>query len=212
MHHLGGMTKSFKKSWGVGLLLLAGAYFFIVYVLPVLPPSTEGASASEGCIRPQRNLIAKGLNPDGKFWTVTATVRNNGGCDAWLLGFEFVPSGSSAGSWKGAWTIPAGGHLSKGFTISAQDDVEGTQRAFSGIAGVRAGAIAVSTSGGEEFTIHPKLPREQLRKRFVWLRNVKYFIRFYPPGQHVKIAKVLNSRGEVISRAAAFEGEFEGRM
>lgn len=172
--------------------------------------SPRGASVSRRCMDRQQHLVAKGESPTGSPWTATASISNNGSCNAWLVGMEFVPFGAPAGRWKGAWGIPAGSHLPDRFTIGALDEGSGSERSFSGVAGARVRSIAVTTSTGEHFTIHPKLPPPKLRKRFVWLRNMRYFIRYYPVGQHVKIAKLLNSRGEVIYIARGAEGEFDG--
>jgi hypothetical protein len=208
------MTKSLRTRWGIALLGLASVYFVLVYILPMLPASTQGASATAigTCIHRQQHLIANGRSPSGKHWTVTATIRNDGSCDAWFFGMGFAPSGTSAGSWSGGWRIPAGGHLSTNFTIGAQDEAEGPERAFSGTAGVTVKTVVLTTSNGKRLRFHPKLPSERLRKRFVWLRNVRYFLRYYPTGQHVKTAMLLNSRGALIYTEHGEEGEFDGPM
>jgi hypothetical protein len=183
-----------------------GLYFLLgltsVYLLLVAP-------AFGACIHRQHHLIAQGPSPSGKRWTVTAMIHNNGSCEAWLLGIDVRPSGTPRGSSSWGWSIQAGGHLSNGFTISARDENDGSVRTFYGAAGERVRTIVLMMSNGENLTIHPKLPRMQFRKRFVWLRNMRYFVRYYPPGHHVRAATLLNSRGEVIEKRGGEEGSFD---
>jgi hypothetical protein len=70
--------------------------------------------------------------------------------------------------------------------------------------------IVLTTNKGSHVTIHPKLPPRRLRKRFIWLRNMRYFIRYYPPGQHVRVARLFNSQGDLLYKARGWEGGFEG--
>jgi hypothetical protein len=135
------------------LLVLASASI----VLPVAP----GFGA---CIHRQHHLIAKGPSPSGKQWRVTATIHNNGSCRARLFQMDFRPSGTLRGSSSWGWSIPAGGHLSDKFTISAQDDSAGPKRAFYGTAGARVRTIVLTTSTGERLTVHPNLPPRPLRE------------------------------------------------
>ncbi len=211
MHYSVDMSTK-RMRWGIALLAIAGVYFLLVYVVPIFPASTRDATAFGGCIHRQQHLIAKGQSPSGGVWTVGATIQNNGSCSDWRLGMEFDPSGASRGRWSGAWGIPSGGHLSASFTIGAQDEAAGTERAFSGVVGVRVKTLALTTSSGERFTIHPKLPPKRLLKRFVWLRNLRYFVRYYPTGQPLKSARLLNSRSEVIYVARGEEGGFNGPL
>jgi hypothetical protein len=39
---------------------------------------------------------------------------------------------------------------------------------------------------------------------------MRYFIHYYPPGQHVKVARLLNSQGELLYKARGLEGGFDG--
>lgn len=192
------------------LLSIAGVYLLLVYVVPAISASGQPKSAAGTCIHHQHRLIAKGRSPGDKRWTVTGTIRNSGSCGYWLLGMNFVFSGPNAGAWRGAWGISAGGHLSDSFTISAQDETESSEQVFSGVVGSRVKTILLTISNGERLVIHPKLPRQRLRKRFVWLRSMRYFVRYYNTGQHVKVARLLNSQGEIIFMARGEEGVFEG--
>jgi hypothetical protein len=191
------------------LLVAAIAYVVPTYVLPSASASRDGATESEGCIDSDRQLIATGQGPTGRQWTVTGDVRNNDGCDSWLLGMQFLPLGIYPGSWEGAWAIPADGHLPPGFRIGARDDAHRQGRAFSGVVGERVHSIVLTMSTGEHLKIRPKLPMEQLRNRFVWLQGMRYFVSFYPSGRRVRLAELFNSSGELVGTIRGQEGAFE---
>ena len=210
MRYIMNVQKSSRIRWSLLLLILASAYFLVVYVLQADPASLRAEPTSGTCIHHQRHLIAKGRTSEEKPWTVMATIRNNGSCNYWLLGMEFFPSGTYAGSWRGAWGIPAGGHLPQSFTISAQDESEGSKRAFSGVVSARVKAVVLTMSNNARFTIHPKLPPLRLRERFVWLRNMRYFMYLYPAGKNVKTVTLLSGCGKVIEKLSGLEGGFEG--
>lgn len=210
MRYPAGMHKSPRVQWGFLLLGLASTYFLLTYVLPAVSSSSQGVPASGTCIHRQHHLIAKGRSPGDRRWTVTGTIRNSGSCGYWLFGMNFVFSGPNAGAWRGAWGILAGGHLSNSFTIGAQDETESSEQVFSGVVGSRVKTILLTISNGDRLVIHPKLPRQRLRKRFVWLRSMRYFVHYYNTGQHVKVARLLNSQGEIIFTARGEEGVFEG--
>ena len=206
------MLKSSGTRWGLLLVALASVYLLVVYVLQANPARSQLDSSSGTCVQSQRQLIAQGHSPAGKPWTVTGTIRNDGSCGAWLFGVDFVPYGTRAGSWSSAWRIRAGGHTSDSFVVTAQDEVKDSERAFSGVSGARIRTVEVITSSGEHLMIHPKLPPNRLRKRFVWLRNVRYFMRYYPTGQHAKVTKFFDSHGKLIDTVRGEEGAFNGPM
>lgn len=210
MRYSDGMLKSPGARWGFLLLTLGAIYFLVAYLLLADPATPQPDSSSGTCVQSQRHLVESGHSPAGAPWTVTATIRNTGGCKYWLFGMDFVPAGKSAGSWRGGWSIPPRGHLSDSFTIGARDEIEDSERAFSGASGARVKTIVLTTNTGERLTIHPKLPSERLRRQFVWLRNVRYFMRYYPVGQHAKVARLFDAQGKLIQKVRGEEGEFAG--
>jgi hypothetical protein len=177
-----------------------------------------------------RQPITHGNSPHGIPWTVTASLGDNGhNCSAWLLGFEFRPDRkpyshsweaeaerrnqmSMPGSFSWGWGIPAGGHLPNDFIISGRDDYEGTERVFAGAAGGSVKSITLTMSNGKHMVISPRSPSQALRQRFVWLRNLRYFVTYYPLGSHVQKVTVRSARGmftvtgnEVTGDEGAFE-------
>jgi hypothetical protein len=188
---------------GASLALLASA----VLVQMAMANSWEPLVA-EQCIHRQKHLVAGGRSPSGKRWTVTASVRNNGSCRTWLFSMDFRPSGTLRGSSRWSWRIPADGHLPMKFTINAQDESAGSGQAFYGAVGAHVKTIDLVMSKGEHTVVHPKLPPLALRKRFVWLRNVRYVLHYYAAGERVRIARLFDTRGGLIDVVRGSEGEF----
>jgi hypothetical protein len=188
--------------------VLVAALLMGTFIVHVLAASASESFAAERCTHPQKQLIAEGKSPSNKLWAVTAAVQNNGSCRTWLFSMDFRPSGGQRGSSRWAWRIPPGGHLSNKFTINAQDESAGSDRAFYGAVGARVRAIELIMNKGKRIVVHPKLPPLAMRERFVWLRNVRYVLRYYPAGEHVHVARLLNARGGLIDVARGSEGEF----
>jgi hypothetical protein len=197
-----------SRHLGPALLILVACLVAVSYAL-LRDGAADGAGSGGRCISDEREKLSSGTGPSGRPWRIIATVRNNNGCDAWLLGAEFVPSGSSPGSWRGAWAIPAGGHLSANFAISARDDAQVAGRSVSGITGADVQSIVFTSTKGKHLTAEPKLPPQSLRQNNVWLRNLRYVIAFYPSGESLKKAKLLDRNGEVLTVVRAAEGAFE---
>ncbi len=190
----------------IGVLL---AFLMSAVFVHFASASSQATFAAKRCIHPQKHLIAEGKNPNGKRWTVTGSVHDNGSCRSWLFSMDFRPSGTLKGSSRWGWRIPAGGHLSIKFTINAQDESAGSVRAFYGAVGKRVKTIDLTTSTEKHIIVHPKLPPPALRERFVWLRNVRYFVRYYPLGEQVGVARLLNAHGGLIGVVrGGSEGDF----
>lgn len=186
---------------------VATLYGIAVYAVPAL--SDPGDSSCISALRPQ---IAKGVNPAGDRWSIVGTLESDANCRGWLVGAEFRPSGTSAGSWAGAWGVPAGGHLSDGFTIGGQDESEGGVRAFSAVVGARIEAVVLQTAAGQRFKVPARLPSKGLRRKYVWLRNMRVVMAFYPLGSHVKTVKLLDAKGGTVYTARGSEGIFQGPL
>jgi hypothetical protein len=187
---------------GVLLAFLISAVFGHVAI-------ASSTLAAKQCIHPQKHLIAEGKNPNDKHWTVTGLIHDNGSCQSWLFSMDFRPSGTLKGSSRWGWRIPAGGHLSPEFTMNAQDESAGPIRVFYGAVGSRVKTIDLTTSTDKHIIVHPKLPPQALRERFVWLRNVRYIVRYYRPGEHVRAARLLNAQGGQIGVVrGGSEGDF----
>ena len=158
-----------------------------------------------------RQPVAHGDSPKGIPWTVAVSIRDNGrNCSSWLLGFEFRPDRKPyshsweeeidrhipmPGSFSWGWGIPAGGNLPNDFTISGQDAYEGTERVFAGAAGGGVKSITLTMSNGRHVAVRPRLPSLALRRRFVWLRNLRYFVSYYSLGSNVQEATVRSAKG-----------------
>lgn len=200
------------------------ACFLMANILNVRP---WAQSDQEAPTCKHRQPIAHGDSPNGIPWTVTVSIRDNGrNCSAWLLGFEFSPDQKpyshgweaeaeaqlnrkipTPGSFSWGWGMPAGGHLPNDFTISGRDDYEGSERVFAGAAGGSVKSITLTMSSGKHIVVHPRLPSQALRQRFVWLRNLRYFVSYYHLGSHVQKVRVRSANG--VSTIRGNEGAFE---
>lgn len=190
-----------KRSVVYALIVVAAGCFLLVTVLNA-SPSTRQAQACQ-----KRQVIAKGKSSGGNHWTVTGWIRDNrGSCESWLFGLGFSPN-RKRGSFSWEWGIPAGGSLPDSFTISARDEYEGSERVFAGAAGARVVSIVLTLDNGKQMKVSPLLPAPELRKRFVWLRNVRYFVRYYPLESHVRVVTVRDAKG-IIARVNGVEGAF----
>jgi hypothetical protein len=164
--------------------------------------------ADASCIKRHGVPIANGSSPSAETWTVEGTIGNNGSCREWLFGMEFnIPK---AISWGWGTGIPAGGHLSSDFHIDASDDLleDGSYRVLSGSVGGDVAKLVVTLSNGKHREIHPKSVPAPLRSRIVWLRNVRYFVDYYPPTGFVSSVSLLSASGQLLYRVSGSEGEF----
>jgi hypothetical protein len=199
------MTRKIGIGALMAVVLLVG-----LYVVTRQDDSADGAASSASCVPTQRPVIGHGAAPGDKEWRIVASVKPNNGCDAWLLNVEFYPGGTIAGSWRGSWSIPAKGHLPPTFTISAQDEAQHSGRAISGITGSAVRTVILIRSSGAPLRVHPRFPSKKLRKRFVWLRHLRYLMRLYPSGSKVTALKLLDFRGKTLATVHPVDGLFNG--
>jgi hypothetical protein len=174
----------------------------VVAALFVLAPS-----ATAKCIKQHSVRIASGTSPNGLPWTVEGSIRNNGSsCREWLFGMGFELTGVTNWGW-GTGILP-GGHLREGFEIDASDDLQedGSTRVFSGSVGGEVAKVMTTLSNNKHLTFRPKSPSAQLRRRVTWLRNVRYFVTYYPPEAFVTGVSTFSASGQLLYRDRSFEG------
>lgn len=165
------------------------------------------ATADAACIKRHQVRIASGTSPSGRNWTVDGTIGNNGGsCREWLFGMEFDLEG--AVNWGWGTGIPAGGHLGRRFEIEATDDLleDGSYRVFSGTVNGEVAKVLVTLSNNKHLAIRPRSPSESLRRKVVWLHNVRYFVAYYPPEGFATGVATFNASGQLLYRDKSFEG------
>jgi hypothetical protein len=174
----------------------------VVAALLVLAPS-----ATAKCIKPHSVRIASGTSPNDLPWTVEGSIRNNGNsCREWLFGMGFELTG--VGNWSWSTGIPPGGRLRDGFEIDASDNLQedGSTRVFSGSVGGEVAKVMATLSNNKHLTFRPKSPSAQLRRKFTWLRNVRYFVTYYPPEAFVTGVSTFSASGQLLYRDRSFEG------
>lgn len=178
---------------------------FVAVLAAVLALSAPSANA---CVAPRTVPIDNGLSPSGKTWEVSASIKKNGTCKEWLFEVDFrLPEITN---WGSATGIPVGGHLSRYYDISAddQESLDGTERVVSGFTGREVVTVAMAMSDGKRVEVHPKFPSKKLRRNFVWLRSFRYFVRYYPPGSAVESVSLFNKAGVLLYRTSLKEGIF----
>lgn len=162
-------------------------------------------SAGAACITRHRVPIASGPNPEGETWTVEGDIGNNGSCREWLFGMEFSLPG--AVNWGSSTGIPAGGHLSSSYRIGASDNLQedGAWRVFSGLVAGDVAKVTATLSNGKRLSFKPRSAPAPLRSKVVWLRNVRYFVQYYPPTGFVTSASLFSASGQLLYRTSGGE-------
>lgn len=180
--------------------LLAGVAVAMVTLLIALASTAQAA-----CITRHNVPLASGSSPEGSTWTIEGTIGNNGSCREWLFGLEFtLPGAVNRGSSTG---IPPGGHLSSSYTISASDNLQedGAWRVFSGFVAGDVAKVTATLSNGKRLSFKPRSAPASLRRKVVWLRNVRYFVQYYPPTGFVTSVSLFSASGQLLYRASGEE-------
>jgi hypothetical protein len=179
----------------------------ITLVLALVALLICNSTAAAACIKRHQVRIASGTSPNGWTWTVDGSIGNNGGnCRAWLFGMDFELEG--AGNWGWGTGIPSGGHLGPSFDIEATDSLleDGSYRVVAGTVDGEVAKILVTLSNNKRLTVDPVFPSQRLRRKVVWLRNVRYFVDYYLPEGFVTGVATFSASGRLLYRDKSFEG------
>lgn len=178
----------------------------ILFALVALLLFTSTATAD--CIKRHHVRVAAGTSPNGWGWTVDGSIGNNGGnCREWLFGMEFEVEGVT--NWGSSTGIPAGGHLGPGASEpSAFDGLleDGSYRVFGGFVNDEVAKVLVTLSNNKHLAFRPQSPPKKLRRKVVWLRNVRYFVQYYPPEGFVTGLATFSASGQLLYRDKSWEG------
>jgi hypothetical protein len=164
------------------------------------------AQPAGACIKRHEVPIAKGTSPTGWSWSVKGSIGPNGGrCRDWLFGMNFNLEG--AVGWGSSTGIKPGSSYGGHPEVNASDYLlsDGSDRVFSGSVGGEVTRVLVTLSNNKHLVIHPKLPRPKLRRHVVWLRDVRYFVRYYRPEGFVTGVASFDRAGLLVSRDKTFE-------
>jgi hypothetical protein len=188
------MARTLRSLFVTCLAALLAAFFFASF-------SRAGAA----CITRHRVPIASGSSPEGETWTVEGEIGNNGSCREWLFGMEFSLPG--AVNWGSSTGVPSGGHLSSSYNISASDNLQedGAWRVLSGFVAGDVAKVTATLSNGKRLTFKPRSAPAPLRREVVWLRNVRYFVQYYPPSGFVTSASLFSASGQLLYRTSGGE-------
>ncbi len=79
---------------------------------------------------------------------------------------------------------------------------------LSGIASKRVATLVVAMTSGDSLTIHPSLAPRHLRKRFPWLRGLRFFDVFFPADREPRLVTAFDRSGQVLARHEFDRGAF----
>jgi hypothetical protein len=180
----------------------------VTVVLGALLVAPAVSNAACG-VKPKHVVFAEGTGPNGETWSAEAGIKKNGTCPSWLfqVGFRF----SGGFNWGSGTEIPVGGHTEPRADISGTVGPisrEADEGAAFGYVGAEVTMIRLKMSDGTSVEIHPKFPPERLRKKFVWMRGIRYFVAWYPGHGYLKEDWAFNKAGTLIHRNLHAEGDF----
>lgn len=178
-------------------------FLAVAIALLVLPGGAEAAGG-----RPGKVVFAHGTSPQGEHWSATASVDVNRQRHLWRfeIGFKF----SLGFGWGSGQEIPIGSHKKeKGQASGYTGLLSGgaPESAAFGYAGPEVTTIKMNMNDGSSLEVHPVLPPERLRHKFVWMRGFRYFMQYYPGGAYVTEYWLYNSAGKRVGCETYAEGE-----
>jgi hypothetical protein len=199
-------TQKWRSSAVLGLAVLLGVGTSIAVGIGGGRALADGP----GCVEAKKVEVASGRSPGRAPWRIDAAVESRDGCDGSTLrlGYSFDLTGRKGG-WSVALAIPSNGHLDSDYTLTAQDQTADNERVFSGLVGARTRKIVAILSSGKRLVIRPPAVAKRLRTQNAWLRGIRTFMRFYPAGQKVRVAKLFDKDGKLIASRRGLDGYFD---
>jgi hypothetical protein len=181
----------------------------LILVAVVLGASLSPTAASAFCHRAQHALIDHGTSPGGVPWVIKAGIRNGINCDqSPELVTDFNLGKPEDPYWS--WESVGGIHISEQFPIDAQavQEADPYEGFLSGYLGGKVATLVARMSTGESVTIHPERPRPKLRKRYFWLRDIRFFFYFHPTDRVATVVTLYDAKGRVIYKVNSDGGLF----
>jgi hypothetical protein len=203
-----GLATRLRGNTGWRCSVAIGILAFVVGIASV----KDATAREDSCLRPTQTRIASGVSPESHRWTISSTARSAAGCSRWLLEVRARPLGGTRGSWREAWSIPAGGHLTNAFGIDAIDEERSRGRVISGVTGPNVATLELQSVDGGSRSIRTRPVRPGLAAKRPWLRGLRYFILFYPDAQRVVRIRLVARKGEVLATSSGQEGRFRKRL
>jgi hypothetical protein len=193
------------RTSALGLIMAVAS---IIVILSVPEASAGQGQAQPHCVKPQKLHMADVKSTTGEIWTLSIGVQSQAGCRSWLLNTEFAPESGRAGTWRWGNAIPPNGQVGDNFTLEAAESSE--SGVFGGISSAATHLLVLKTSSGSSIRLHPKLPLSRLRRKHVWLNNLRFFLRPIPADLHVSSVTGYDSSGRVLYHVASDGEGFEG--
>lgn len=92
--------------------------------------------------------------------------------------------------------------------ITGSDIVDYPESDLSGVTRAKVTELVVKMSDGELLTVRPSPAPTEIRKRFPWLRGLRFFDVFFPADQRPRVVTALDRDGDVLARYASRRGSF----
>jgi hypothetical protein len=170
--------------------------------LLVLHPG--GASAC-GCGEFKGPVVARGVSPDGIRWQINASYLPHSTEDKPYLDVGFTMDAIPYGG-GGAMIVPL---AFSGVAAHAESQIERTSEGdLSGIADRPVVELKMKMGNGRVLTVKPTLAPARLRKRFFWLRGVRFFDFFFPAPGKPRLLTAFDRDGHMLGRGKIRQGFF----
>lgn len=175
----------------------------LLAVLFGLPTAAAGAGA-----KPGKAVFAHGTSPAGERWSAEASVTPSRRNHDWK--FEMEWHFSNGFNWGVGQEIPTGGREQMAGQASGYTGLlsgPATESGAFGYAGPEVTTIKMKMNDGSSLEVHPVFPPAELRRKYVWMRGFRYFMKFYEGGAYVTEYWLYDAAGKRVGCETYAEGE-----
>jgi hypothetical protein len=164
----------------------------------------SGGASACACGELNGPVIARGVSREGIRWQINASYAP-GTEDRPYLTTEFTTGDPHDGGGYGM-AVPLN---FSGVSATADGEIEGySEGGVSGVADRPVVKLKMKMSNGKVLAIEPVLAAARLRKRFFWLRGVRFFDFFFPASGKPRLLTAFDREGHILGRAKMESGHF----
>jgi hypothetical protein len=167
--------------------------------------ATSAAPATAcSCGEVRGPVVAQGTSPHGVTWKIRA---HHEGPRAVAVDFSLDPPGYDDAGFSMGLPLPVASRFV--FTAVSGSGLDPFREAdLSGVAARRVEVLVVRMSSGPSLRIPPAPAPWRLRKRFDWLRGLRFFDAFFAEELDPVEVTALDGRGRVLTRRHSYHGLF----
>lgn len=162
-----------------------------------------GASAC-GCGELNGPVVARGISPHGIRWQINASYLPHSTEDKPYLNVDFTMDAIPYGGY--GMSVPLS--FSGGFAHAESQIERSSEGDLSGIADRRVVELKMKMGNGKVLTVEPALAPARLRKRFFWLREVRFFDFFFRAPGKPRLLTAFDRDGHMLGRGKIHQGFF----